>query len=266
MSPIRFVLFHPSHPGNIGAAARAIKTMGYTDLVLVNPEKEHPHPEARARSSHALDVLLNARVVSTLAEAVEDCALVVGASARRRRLNWPEYNPRECAEEMMRVTSTTDEDGKPMPVAIICGNEKYGLTNDELNLCNALVYIPTNKDYNSLNLAAAVQLLAYEMRMAEDIKEDLPEHDHRPATSVEMEMLYEHLERVIIASGFLNPDNPRNLMRRLRRLFNRAHLDENELNIMRGILTSLAPGSGNKDWEPAALNGTDGDSAEDVKE
>jgi len=248
MQPIRFVLFRPSHPGNIGAAARAIKVMGYTELVLVSPEKEHPHPEARARASHALDVLLEARVVDTLEEAVADCGLVVGASARRRRLNWPEYNPREAAAEAMKVA-------QDKPVAIICGNEKFGLTNDELNLCNALVYIPTNAEYNSLNLAAAVQVLAYELRVAEDIADETPEADSPPATSREMELFYEHFERAIISSGFLNPDNPRNLMRRVRRLFNRAHLDENELNIMRGVLSSFAPGSGRAG--PAATEESD---------
>jgi len=250
MLPVRFVLFQPSHPGNIGAAARAIKTMGYSELVLVNPEKEHPHPEARARSSHALDVLLEARVVSTLAEAVSDCGLVVGASARRRRLNWPEFDPRQCATEAKRQ-------GGLKPVAIVFGNEQAGLTNDELNLCNALVYIPTNADYSSLNLAAAVQVLAYEMRIAEDLPDDVPPPDSPPAKSGDVELFYEHLERVIIDSGFLNPDNPRNLMRRVRRLFNRARLDENELNIMRGILTSIAPGSGSRNWKQDDTDGSD---------
>jgi TrmH family RNA methyltransferase len=234
VAPIRFVLFQPSHPGNIGAAARAIRVMGYTELVLVNPEKHHPHPEARARSSNALEVLLNARVTETLAEAVADCGLVFGASARRRRLNWPEYGPRECAEEAVAAARTK-------PVAIVFGNEQAGLSNEELNLCNGLVYIPTDAGYGSLNLAAAVQVLAYECRMAEQLPDVRPEPESPNASSADIELFYEHFEQVIINSGFLNPDNPRNLMRRVRRLFNRIQLDENELNIMRGILSSVDP-------------------------
>ena len=234
LSPIRFVLFEPSHPGNIGAAARAIKTMGYDELVLVRPEKHHPHAEARARSASARDVLLNARVVDTLEEAVADCGLVAGLSARRRRLNWPEYSPRECAAEAVAV-------GREKPAAMVFGNEKAGLTNDELNLCNALVYIPANPDYSSLNLAAAVQVVAYECRLAEGLASDMPPHESPPASSSDMELFYEHFEKVIVYSGFLNPKNPRNLMRRVRRLFNRAKLDENELNIMRGVLSSVQP-------------------------
>ncbi len=244
-SPIRFVLFEPSHPGNIGAAARAIKVMGYTDLVLVNPEKEHPHPESRARSAHAREVLLNARVTDTLAEAVAGCGMVVGASARRRRLNWPEYSPRECGVEAVHAS-------RDKPVAIVFGNEKAGLTNEELNLCNALVYIPTNSEYTSLNLAAAVQVLSYECRVAEDITDVRPEPESPNASSDEVELFYEHLEKVIVNSGFLDPNNPRNLMRRLRRLYNRAQLDENEVNIMRGILSSVEPGKGGSDEEGQA--------------
>ncbi|MDG2155830.1 MAG: RNA methyltransferase [Gammaproteobacteria bacterium] len=233
-APIRFVLFQPSHPGNIGAAARAIKVMGYHDLVLVKPEQQHPQPESRARASNARDVLLNARVTDTLAEAVADCGLVFGASARRRRLNWPEYNPRQCAAEAVHAAAAK-------PVAIVFGNEQAGLTNDELNLCNGLVYIPSDAKYSSLNLASAVQVLAYECRVAEDIPDPRPEPESPNASSEDIELFYNHFEQVIVNSGFLNPDNPRNLMRRVRRLFNRVHLDENELNIMRGILSSVDP-------------------------
>ncbi len=240
VAPIRFVLFEPSHPGNIGAAARAIKVMGYDDLVLVKPEKQHPHPESRARSSNARDVLLNARVTDTLAEAVADCGLVFGCSARRRRLNWPEYSPRECATAAVPAAAEK-------PVAIVFGNEQAGLSNEELNLCNALVYIPTNAEYSSLNLAAAVQVLAYECRLAQDITDVGPPPESPNASSGDVELFYEHFEQVIINSGFLNPDNPRNLMRRVRRLFNRAQLDENELNIMRGILSSVDPAKGKGD-------------------
>ncbi len=241
--PVRFVLFEPTHPGNVGAAARAIKTMGFSDLVVVNPACEIDGV-ARARSSGALDVLLAARVVPTLAEAIEGCGFVVGASARRRKLAWPELDPRACAAEVVASS-------RRRPVAIVFGAERAGLTNTEMDRCNALVYIPTNPDYGSLNLAMAVQIIAYEVRGAIGVdgpsdEEDgsREEGDGVPAAAGNVELFYEHLQRVLIDSGFLRPDNPRVLMRRLRRLFNRARLDERELNIMRGILSSLAPGSG----------------------
>jgi len=240
--PIRFVLFEPSHPGNIGAAARAIKTMGFGELVLVNPVAS-VDGQARARSSGALDVLTAARVVDKLVDAVQDCGLVIGASARRRRLSWPELDPRECAAAVV-------EGSRAKPVALVFGAERAGLKNAELDQCNALVYIPSNPEYSSLNLAMAVQIIAYEVRWAQgmDSKPDNPEVP--PASAADMERFYEHLERVLLGSGFLNPGNPRNLMRRLRRLFNRARLDENELNIMRGILSALVPGSGRPDDSP----------------
>ncbi len=234
--PFRFVLFEPSHPGNVGAAARAIKTMGFSDLVLVNPACRID-ADATARSSGALDVLQNARVFDSLAEAVQGCGLVVGASARRRRLAWPELDPRECA-------ATVVESSRTKPAAIVFGPERAGLKNAEMDLCNALVYIPSNPDYSSLNLAMAVQVIAYELRWAQDL-DIKPDDDESPPASAEgLEYFYQHLERVLLGSGFLNPENPRTLMRRLRRLFNRARLDENELNIMRGILSALVPGSG----------------------
>jgi len=194
--PIRFVLFEPSHPGNIGAAARAMKTMGFGDLVLVNPV-EPIDGQARARSSGALDVLNAARVVDKLVDAVQDCGLVIGASARRRRLSWPELNPRECA--------TAAVDGsRTKPVALVFGTERAGLKNSELDLCNALVYIPSNPEYNSLNLAMAVQVIAYEMRWAQGMDRKPEDADAPPASAAEMERLYEHLERVLLGSGFLN--------------------------------------------------------------
>jgi tRNA (cytidine32/uridine32-2'-O)-methyltransferase len=239
-------LFEPSHPGNVGAAARAIKTMGFSELVLVNPAcriDEH----ARARSSGALDVLEAARVCDTLVDAVQGCGLVVGASARRRRLSWPEYDPRECAASVIKA-------GRTKPVAIVFGPERAGLKNAEMDLCNALVYIPSNPDYSSLNLAMAVQVIAYELRWAQGSDSKPAGDESPPASAEDLEYFYEHLERVLLGSGFLNPNNPRTLMRRLRRLFNRARLDENELHIMRGILSALAPGSGssNQDRDEAA--------------
>lgn len=234
--PIRFVLCETSHPGNIGAAARAIKTMGFSDLTLVNP-MEYPSGHADARASGALDVLRNARVTDTLEEALADCALVVGASARRRATQWPELNPRECAAEVLTTAET-------QPVAIVFGTERSGLQNDQMDLCNALVYIPANPEYSSLNLASAVQLIAYEMHFAQATFEPAQEPEFPRASSGDMELFYDHLWRVLTASGFLKPENPRQLPRKLRRLFNRAALDENELNILRGVLSSVEPGRG----------------------
>jgi len=246
-APVRFVLFEPTHPGNIGAAARALKTMGFDDLVLVNPV-DHPHPEARARASGALDVLEDAHVVASLAEALEGCGLVIGASARHRRLGIPELDPKACAGEVLRASDVR-------PAAIVFGPERAGLANTELDLCQALVYIPANPAYSSLNLAAAVQVIAWELREAQGVVVEQPPAEAPPARSEDMELFYEHLERVLLASGFLDPGNPRHLMRRLRRLFNRTRLDQNELNIMRGILAALAPGSGERHWQGSGGSG-----------
>ncbi len=240
--PIRFVLFEPTHPGNVGAAARAIKTMGFAEMVLVNPACQIDGV-ARARSSGALDVLMNARIVPTLAEALDGCGFVVGASSRRRRLAWPELNPRECAAEVVAAS-------RSKPAAIVFGAERAGLTNAEMDRCNALVYVPSNPDYSSLNLAMAVQIIAYELRWAQGKDGKPQDPDSVPASNGDIELFYEHLERALIDSGFLKPDNPRVLMRRLRRLFNRARLDESELQIMRGILSALAAGSGRPSASP----------------
>lgn len=220
-----------------------MKTMGFTDLVLVNPSAAIDG-EARARSAGALDVLKAARTVDTLADAIQDCGLVIGASARRRRLSSPELDPRECAQTVVQAS-------RAKPVAVVFGPERAGLKNAELDLCNALVYIPSNLQYNSLNLAMAVQIIAYELRWAEGLDRKLDDPEASPATAADMEKFYEHLERVLLGSGFLNPENPRHLMRRLRHLFNRTQLDENELNIMRGILSALVPGSGRGDGPEA---------------
>lgn len=237
--PLRFVLVQTSHPGNIGSSARAMKTMGYDELVLVSPEAEFPSGEARAMASGAQDVLAGARVVGSFAEAVADCGLVIGASARHRRIGCPELAPRECAE-LLQATRRSAR------AAIVFGPERSGLSNEELDLCNALVYIPANPAYSSLNLAMAVQLLAWECRQAEPFAAAAQEPESPPARVADMELFYEHLERVLLGCGFLNPENPRHLMRRLRRLFNRTRMDQNELNIMRGILSTLAPGSGSR--------------------
>jgi TrmH family RNA methyltransferase len=229
--PVRFVLCETSHPGNIGAAARAIKTMGFEELVLVDPQ-DFPSAEADARASGAVDVLRKARVVDCLQDAIADCGLVFGASARRRKLRWPERNPRECAADMLGATSSK-------PVAVVFGTERSGMSNEQMDLCNALVYIPANPEYSSLNLASAVQLIAYELRFAQGNFVPAQEPEFPPATAEAMEMFYEHLRRVMIGSGFMDPRNPRQLERKLRRLFNRAQVDENELGILRGILAAV---------------------------
>lgn len=231
---IRFVLCETSHPGNIGAAARALKTMGFDDLWLVDP-LDFPSPEADARASGAADVLAGARVVGTLAEAVADCGLVVGASARRRKLRWPELDPRECAATALATAVAS-------PVAVVFGTERAGLSNAQMDLCNALVYIPANPEYSSLNLAAAVQLIAWEIRYAGAAVTPPQMPDYPPATAGDMELFYRHLTTVLAASGFLKPVNAVQMERKLRRLFNRARLDEHELAILRGILSSVEPG------------------------
>jgi len=228
---VRFVLCETSHPGNVGAAARAIKTMGFSELVLVNP-KNYPSVEAEARASGATDVLAAARVVASLDEAVADCGFVAGASARRRKHRWPELDSRMCAAEVLAGLNEK-------PAALVFGTEKSGLSNAQMDRCNALVYIPANPEYSSLNLASAVQLIAYELRYAQGEFVPPQEPEWPSASAGDMQLFYEHLERVMIASGFLKPDNPRHLMRKLRRLFNRARPDENELNILRGLMASV---------------------------
>lgn len=242
--PIRFVLFETTHPGNIGSTARAMKTMGFHELVLVNPPVEWLCADSRALASGAQDVLNGARVVRSLAEAVEGCGLVLGASARHRRIGCPEMNPREAAAEIVLQSHSR-------AAAMVFGPERSGLANEELDLCNGIVYIPANPEYSSLNLSQAVQVIAYELRLqqlasGQAAAPELPVPESPLAGPAQLELFYEHLERVLLGSGFLNPANPRHLMRRLRRLFNRTRLDENELNILRGILSSLVPGSGDK--------------------
>ncbi len=229
---IRIVLVGTTHPGNIGAVARAMKNMGLSELYLVNP-KVFPHEDATARASGASDILERARVVDSLDEALVDCVYVAGASARSRTINWPCMGPRDCAERMIQENEHGD-------VACVFGPEKTGLHNDDLDLCHTLLTIPTDPGFSSLNLAMAVQVFTYEVRVASMLGEG-PVFDVEapPATSDEMERFYEHLENVLRDIRFLDPDNPRHLMRRMRRLFIRARPDKNEVNILRGILTAV---------------------------
>lgn len=231
---VKIVLVGTTHPGNIGATARAMKNMGVNDLALVRP-KYFPHEDATARASGALDVLETASVVESLDDALADCTWVAGTSARSRTIGWPSLSPRECAE---RVMAESDR-GRP---AIVFGPEKSGLTNEHLDRCHALLTIPTDPGFSSLNLAMAVQVATYELRVASlGAPDPTSGHDeHVPlATGEELERFYAHLEGILTTTGFLDPENPRHLMRRLRRLFARAEPDQNEINILRGILVSI---------------------------
>jgi tRNA/rRNA methyltransferase len=223
------VLCRPSHPGNIGAAARAMKTMGLAQLVLVRP-KRFPDPEARAMARGALDLLQSARVCANLDEALSGTTFSVALSARRRELSHAPIDARATAREVVEAASGGE-------VAIVFGNETVGLKNAEILRCTRLARIPAIEEYASLNLAQAVQVVAYELRMAALgpaaalPKADLASHD-------DVEQLYAHLERSLYASGFLHPRYPRKLMERLRRLFARARLEKVEVNILRGMLAA----------------------------
>lgn len=231
LSNIRIILVNTSHPGNIGAAARAMKTMGLSTLYLVSPEA-FPHPNARDMASNAIDVLEKAIVVSTLQEAIADCSLVVGTSSRSRTIPWPMLTPREFAAKAMAESTSAK-------VALIFGREQAGLTNEELQMCHFHVQIPSNPEYNVLNIAAAVQVLAYELYLASQENIIPPKWDYEFANAEALESFYAHLEKVLEELKFLNPKAPRQLMPRLRRLFNRARVDVMELNILRGILSAI---------------------------
>jgi TrmH family RNA methyltransferase len=231
---VRIILVGTTHPGNIGATARAMKNMGLSDLMLVNP-KYFPHADATVRASGAEDILQSTRVVAGLEEALGDCTYVAGASARSRTIGWPSMVPRECAERLVHESAHG-------VAAVVFGPEKSGLTNEDLDRCNTLLTIPTAPGFSSLNLAMAVQVLSYELRIASlATEEPPPEPEAPPATGSELEHFYTHLEQVLMRSGFLDPENPRLLMRRLRRLFIKAELDQNEVNILRGMLAALDP-------------------------
>ncbi|MFV1983178.1 MAG: RNA methyltransferase [Thiohalomonadales bacterium] len=231
----RVVMVNTSHPGNIGAAARAMKNMNLTELWLVAP-RSFPDVKARTMAVSALDILNNAVVVDTLEQALVGCEFVVGASARLREIAWPLLNPREMAEKMWSLVKQQDTN----KVALVFGRENSGLTNQELERCNYLVNIPANEQYSSLNIAAAIQVLCYEIHMkawletpVEEIEAEFP-----LATNDDMERLYQHFEIALTELEFLKPDNPKQLMRRIRRLFNRSGVDQMELNILRGILSA----------------------------
>lgn len=229
LTNIRIVLINTSHPGNIGAAARAMKTMGLSKLYLVQPQF-FPHTKANEMASGALDVLQQAIVVDDLDQAIGDCGLVVGTSARLRTIPWPMLSPRQLAEKVMT---------EPVATAIIFGREQSGLTNEELYRCHFHVQIPSHPDYSSLNIAAAVQVIAYELRVADLGMPKEVGWDYPYANAEQMQGFYDHLQTVLTDIDFLNPKVPRQLMTRLRRLFNRARPDVMEMNILRGILGAV---------------------------
>lgn len=283
--PVRIVLVETSHPGNIGAAARAMKTMGLDELVLVAPQG-FPSADATARASGADDVLARARVVNSLGDAIADCGFVAGASARLRRLSWPVVDPRAGAAALRKHAGETK-------VAMVFGPEHSGLTNEDLGRCNQVVHIPANPAYSSLNVAMAVQVLCYELRMAalerpadaepaerrahasetpppstaheaeraaglraaaeatgRDASGATAGGDSPPATAAELEGFYQHLESALRTAGFMKTDHSRQLRLRLRRIFQRSGLDRNEVNILRGVLTALADGKRDERREP----------------
>ena len=228
---IRIILVNTSHTGNIGAAARAMKTMGLSQLWLVDPVTA-PDGKASAMSAGAGDILANAKTVGTLSEAIADCGLVVGTSARSRTLSWPMLDPTACADKLIQEVSQ-------YPVALVFGRENSGLTNEELQQCHFHVNIDANSDYSSLNLAAAVQVLSYEVRKAWKRIEQHPDTESEYPLVEDLERFYGHLETTLQQTSFIVPKHPGMVMTKLRRLFNRARPETQELNILRGILTAV---------------------------
>jgi tRNA (cytidine32/uridine32-2'-O)-methyltransferase len=232
-SRIRIVLVGTQHPGNIGAAARALKTMGLSKLVLVAPEL-YPADEAFRRAAGADDLLASASVVATLAEAVADCTFVLGCTARSRRVALEELHPRVAGERVAAI-ARRDE------TALVFGRERTGLTNEELQLCHASVHIPANPEYSSLNLAAAVQVLAYELRVAllaagQAAPITVEENHEAPANHAQLEGFFAQLGETLDDIDFHKGRAPESAMRKLRRLFLRSNLNEQEVRLLRGIL------------------------------
>ncbi|EDT39111.1 RNA methyltransferase [Burkholderia ambifaria] len=239
----RFVLVEPSHPGNVGAAARALKTMGFSRLVLVAPRVPHVQddPDAIAMASGADDVLASAHVVPTLGDALSGVHWSIALTARTREYGPPRLAPRAAAEQACMQVGTGD-------IALVFGNERTGLANEHVEQCSALAHIPANPAYSSLNLAQAIQVLAYELRVA-FLEQGSELHQAQAevgtlAQSDEIERMYAHLENALVALDFLDPRNPKKLMPRLRRLFARTGLEREEVNILRGIAKHILLKSG----------------------
>jgi len=241
LNKIRIVMVNTTHSGNIGAAARAMKNMGLSRLVLVDPVASVDE-EAVQRSSRAEDILENAEIHPTLESAIAGCGLVVGTSARSRSVPWPLMSPRQCGDRVAQAAAAGND------IALVFGRESRGLTNEELHLCNAHVHIPTDENFSSLNVAQAIQVMAYEMRIALTEQEpDSPElsnrwgvdWDYPMATHEQLNGMLQHMEQTLVEIGFLDPDTPKQLMARLRRLYQRAAPDRMEVNIMRGMLAAM---------------------------
>jgi TrmH family RNA methyltransferase len=230
LANVRIVLARPSHPGNIGAAARAMKTMGVSDLYLVSPRK-YPHADAEAMASGAADVLHGATVCDTLPQALSGCVLAIGTSTRQRDLQASLLTPEEAARQALGEAAR----GR---VAIVFGNETFGLSKEELACCQALMTIPASAEYASLNLGAAVQVTTYVLRRAA-LEEAFAEPELDAADLADVERFYGHLEQTLIKIGFLNPNSPKRLMPKLRRLFSRTRLQKEEINILRGMLSAM---------------------------
>lgn len=241
LSRVRVVLVETSHPGNIGAVARAMRVMGLARLHLVRPAR-FPSAEATARAAGADEVLYRAECRDTLDEALADCAWVVGTSARERRLEWPRLTPREWAEQAIDEAARGE-------IALVFGREQWGLTNEELDRCHAVACIDTDPGFRSLNVAAAAQIFAYELRSALAARVGAAPGERRTpdvdaVSAAELEGLYAHLEQALADIGYFDPEAPKLLMRRLRRLFGRARPDRAELNILRGILAAARRAAG----------------------
>ena len=241
---IRIVLVETSHPGNIGAVARAMKNMLLQSLYLVRP-KQYPDSHAMARSSGAIDVLNNAVVCDSLSEALADCRMVIAASARSRSISWPTTTAPEAAQKLI-------SGGMQAPVALVFGREDRGLNNEELDLCNFMVQLPANPEFSSLNIAAAVQVFSYEIRKtflaeqalqqpASSLASQSAELDveDRPASSINLKRLFDHLETTLVQVDFMPAHRTRTLMRKLMRFFHKSQITEEEVSIFRGILTEL---------------------------
>ena len=233
LSNIRVVLVGTSHPGNIGSTARAMKTMGLSSLYLAEP-KVAPDGHSVALAAGASDILKHAVTVDSVEEAIADCSMVIATSARSRTLDWPMLDPREAGEKLV---------GSAMngPVAIVFGRENNGLTNEELQKCTYHVAIPANPEYTSLNLAQAVQIICYEARMAylNSTKIDYPKVEEVYPLAKDQENFFTHLENTLLSTGFIVKNHPGQVMTKLRRLFSRARIERAEMNILRGILTSV---------------------------
>lgn len=229
---IKIVLVEPSHPGNIGGAARAMKTMGLSQLKIVNPRR-YPDPQADWRAAGALDVLDAAEVLEHVDDAIGDCHWVVGTSTRNRKIPWPVADAKQIATDIL---AQPDE----ASIAILFGREDNGLNNEELQRCHYHLQIPAAKAYSSLNLAMAVQVVCYELFQASLTQPPVPGWDRSRATSAQVDALLVHLEQSLLDSEFLDADNPGKTMTRLRRLFTRVQLDETEVQILRGVIKHLS--------------------------